>query len=103
MMGPFAEHPMPDQPLLRHGVVRSITRRGRIALDVDGRLVLGQVLDGGGGWVGDPLVGDVRPGVRTWRHPRNGIIVRVQVLMAEMEGAAAAPERAPEWSDSRAA
>ena len=95
---------MSDEPLLHLGHVRSIDRRGRIVLDVEGRLVLGQVLDGGGGWIGDPLVGDVRPGLRTWRHPRNGIVLLVQVLLAELEaGAGAAAAQVQAWSGNRAA
>ncbi|NUS37854.1 MAG: hypothetical protein HOQ02_02355 [Lysobacter sp.] len=91
---------MPDLQCIRHGHVRSIDNRGRIALEVDGRLVFGQMLDGGGGWIGDPLVGDIRPGLRTWRHPRNGMLVHVQVLLAEVESVA--PTDAA-WCDSRAA
>lgn len=94
---------MPDPHLLRLGHVRSIGSRGRIVLEVEGCLVVGDVLDGGGGWIGDPLVGDVRPGLRTWRHPRNGTVVRVQVLMAELDGGAVAPGRASGWCHSRAA
>ena len=65
------------------GRILSISSRGRITLDVGGRLVLGQLLDGGGGWVGDRVEGDMAPGVQRWRHPGSDIVSHVQVLLSE--------------------
>ena len=71
---------MPDTTT---GRILSISSRGRITLDVGGRLVLGQLLDGGGGWVGDHVEGDMTPGVQAWRHAGSDIVSHVQVLLSE--------------------
>ena len=91
---------MSDSPVSR-GRILSISSRGRITLLVEGRLVLGQLLEGGG-WIGDPMEGDMRPGLRLWRNPRNGIVSRLQVLMAEVETDAPAQGDSA-WRDARAA
>jgi len=46
---------------LSSGRILSISSRGRITLDVDGRLVIGQLLDGAGGWIGERVEGCMRP------------------------------------------
>ena len=65
------------------GRILSISSRGRITLDVDGRLVIGQLLDGGGGWLGDRVEGGMHPGLQTWRHAGSAIVSHVQVLLSE--------------------
>lgn len=65
------------------GRILSISSRGRLAVDVDGRLVIGELLDGGGGWIGDRVEGDMTPGVHAWRHVGSAIVSRVHVLMSE--------------------
>ena len=80
---------MPDTAI---GRILSISSRGRITLDVGGRLVLGQLLDGGGGWVGDHVEGGMTPGVQAWRHPASDIVSHVQVLLSEY---VTAPEPVP--------
>lgn len=96
-----------SHPFVARGRILSISSRGRIALDVGGRLVLGQLFEGGG-WIGDQMEGDMRPGLRIWRNPRNGITASLQVLMAEVADVGAdvqdhvtAP--VPGWEDTRAA
>jgi hypothetical protein len=73
---------MPDTPLAT-GRILSISSRGRMTLDVAGCLVIGQLLDGGGGWIGDRVEGDMRPGLRAWRHRGSAIVSVVQVLLSE--------------------
>ena len=73
---------MPEAPVAT-GRILSISSRGRLALDVDGRLVIGQLLDGGGGWIGDRVEGDMTPGEQAWRHVGSAIVSRVHVLMSE--------------------
>lgn len=80
------------------GRILSISSRGRIALDVDGLLVIGQLLHGGG-WIGDRVEGDMRPGLRTWRNTGNGITSRVQVLMNELASCAQPTDPAPVHAD----
>lgn len=65
------------------GRILSISSRGRITLDVDGRLVIGQLLNGGGGWIGDRVEGGMHPGVQSWRHVGSAIVSHVQVLLGE--------------------
>lgn len=90
------------------GRILSISSRGRISLDVDGLLVIGQLLHGGG-WIGDRVEGDMRPGLRIWRNTGNGITSRVRVLMNELAPCAMPPEAteaeepAPGWPASRIA
>ena len=73
---------MPDTTLAT-GRILSISSRGRVTLDVGGALVIGQLLDGGGGWVGDRVEGDMRPGLQLWRHRGSAIVSVVQVLLSE--------------------
>jgi hypothetical protein len=73
---------MPDSHVST-GRILSISSRGRITLDVDGRLVIGQLLDGGGGWVGDRVEGAMHPGLQLWRHVGSAIVSHVQVLLTE--------------------
>lgn len=73
------------------GRILSISSRGRITLDVDGRLVIGQLLDGGGGWVGDRVEGGMQPGLQAWRHVGSAIVSHVQVLLSECEAAPLVP------------
>ena len=73
---------MPDTTLAT-GRILSISSRGRVTLDVEGCLVIGQLLDGGGGWVGDSVEGDMRPGVQIWRHRGSAIVSYVQVMLSE--------------------
>jgi len=69
------------------GRILSIGSRGRITLDVDGRLVIGQLLDGGGGWVGDCVEGGMHPGLQVWRHVGSAIVSYVHVMLSECEAA----------------
>lgn len=73
---------MPDTTLAI-GRIISISSRGRVTLDVGGCLVIGQLLDGGGGWIGDRVEGDMRPGLQMWRHRGSAIVSVVQVLLSE--------------------
>lgn len=80
------------EPCIATGRILSISRRGRLAVEVDGRLVIGQLLDGGGGWIGDRVEGDMTPGVQAWRHLGSAIVSYVHVLMSECD-ATPAPEQ----------
>jgi hypothetical protein len=73
---------MPDTTFAT-GRILSISSRGRITLDMDGCLVIGQLLDGGGGWIGDRVEGDMRPGLQVWRHRGSAIVSYVQVILSE--------------------
>ena len=73
---------MPDTTLAT-GRILSISSRGCITLDVDGGLVIGQLLDGGGGWVGDRVEGAMQPGLQVWRHRGSAIVSVVQVILSE--------------------
>lgn len=89
------------------GRILSISSRGRITLDVEGLLVIGQLLHGGG-WIGDRVEGDMRPGLRTWRNTGNGITSTVRVLMNELAPCAQPAEAAQrihggDWPRSRIA
>lgn len=89
------------------GRILSISCRGRISLDVGGLLVIGQLLHGGG-WIGDLVEGDMRPGLRTWRNTGNGITSTVRVLMNELAPCAKPmeaghPAQADDWQRSRIA
>jgi hypothetical protein len=81
---------MPDSHVST-GRILSISSRGRITLDVEGRLVIGQLLDGGGGWVGDRVEGGMHPGLQVWRHAGSAIVSHVQVLLTECEAAMIEP------------
>ena len=76
------------------GRILSISSRARITLDVDGCLVIGQVLDGGGGWVGDRVEGQMQPGVQVWRHRGSAIVSVVQVLLSECASPRPLPDTA---------
>ena len=73
---------MPDTTFAT-GHILSISSHGRITLDVDGCLVIGQLLDGGGGWVGDRVEGNMQPGLQAWRHRGSAIVSYVQVILSE--------------------
>lgn len=77
------------------GRILSISTRGRITLDVEGCLVIGQLLDGGGGWIGDRVEGDMRAGFQAWRHVGSAIVSHVQVLLSECAALSATDEEAP--------
>ena len=74
------------------GRILSISSRGRITLDVGGCLVIGQLLDGAGGWIGDRVEGDMRAGFRAWRHVGNTIVSHVQVLLSECAAPSVPPD-----------
>ena len=65
------------------GRILSISSRGRITLDVEGCLVIAQLLDGGGGWIGDRVEGHMDAGLQAWRHVGSAIVSHVQVLLSE--------------------
>ena len=85
---------MPNSDL-SSGRILSISSRGRITLDVDGCLVIGQLLDGAGGWIGERVEGGMRPGPQQWRHMGSTIISHVQVLMTECAAQPAPVEPMP--------
>lgn len=97
---------MHDPHEYARGRILSISSRGRITLDVDGLLVIGQLLHVGG-WIGDRVEGDMRPGLRVWRNTGNGIASTVRVLMNELAACGppepAAMELAADWRWSRSA
>lgn len=77
------------------GRILSISSRGRITLDVEGRLVIGQLLDGGGGWIGDRVEGGMHAGFQAWRHVGSTIVSHVQVLLSECAQPLPVDEPAP--------
>ena len=69
---------------MQSGRVKKITTRGRIALDVNGRLIVADVQSGGGGWIGDEVEGPMHLGLQTWRHTRTGMLTVVHVIANDL-------------------
>ena len=69
---------------MQSGRVKQITTRGRIVLDVDGRMVVADVQNGGGGWIGDEVEGPMHLGLQTWRHTLTGMLTIVRVITNDL-------------------
>jgi hypothetical protein len=62
------------------GTIIRINARGRVAVEITGWVVVADIQSGGGGWIGDAIEGDMRPGPRTWRNITTGSLTVVQVI-----------------------
>ena len=71
------------------GIITAINARGRILVRVGMRVVIADIQNGGGCWIGDEIEGDTRTGLHTWRHVGSGALSIVHVIGAPSRAAIA--------------
>ena len=67
---------------MERGVITAISPRGRVLVRHGTRIVVADIQSGGGGWIGDEVEGDLRVGLRTFRHVGTGALSIVYVIGA---------------------
>lgn len=68
---------------MERGTVKQINTRGRVTVQLSGRVVVADIHSGSGSCIGDRVEGDMRPGFHTWRNVGSSILSVVHVIATD--------------------